>query len=379
MTVSYPSFAPEMSSRGGKATATRAAAAPPAPEPTATEQAIAASLPASPSEDEQAERLDRLEAHVALLQDSLHGTLSETLQQIQQQMQQQSQQIQQQFQNMQLLIAQRSPRLSRNASPVQLPAVPAASRPPQPNNPAKPTSESVSARIPELIPTSEASSPPPIATETLAGHEEWLKRVLSRESRDRTVPLPKKAAEPSPASNLFPNPAPPSQQFYQAPPIPFTLIPPAATGPGPPATTAPSLPPLPGPRLPNGHLDLDRLAKPRDGPVYRDTLALTEWIRQSWADVIAAEDLAHEEDLRTAKNAARPFITSVKFLSVSDPSTLKNLASVQAQLEAELSPYASWPVRVRLLFEEDFYLIQRFILLQRPTWLLVVEAILEIL
>jgi hypothetical protein len=351
-----------MAPRGGKApaaAATRSTAA------QAAEQQPADDIeppPRSPSDDlsDSFERLERLEAKVAKL--PTHADLQATLQEA---MALQQEAIATQFQQLQLLLANRSPRTSRHASPRQSPRaltsslqpISLAIQTPAPVPVPEPTSPAISSaqRSPNSLP--EKSLPPPapaVPNETILPP-----KPAPGMSRARPRPIPPAIVSPyttTPAIGAFSAPFPP----------PLSPIP-----------SRP--PPLPGPRLQNGHLDLDRLTQPRIGPIYEDTPALADWVRRSWADVIAADDLAYEADLRSAKNAARPFITSIKFASVSDPSTLKNLASVQAQLEAELTPYTSWPLRVRLLFEDDFYLIQQFILLQRPTWLLIVEAILEIL
>ena len=106
---------------------------------------------------------------------------------------------------------------------------------------------------------------------------------------------------------------------------------------------------LPGLRV-GEHLDLIALADPAI-PVqrYDDTLQLVQHVKALWGELVAEQDIAHEDEIRTIKNATKPFASTTQLASVNDPDILKSLATIQTQLLVEYTPQTTWPLRVHHL------------------------------
>ena len=100
-----------------------------------------------------------------------------------------------------------------------------------------------------------------------------------------------------------------------------------------------------------------------------------DWLRILWHEVLTPGQL----DATNIKNAAKPLRANlVPLKHLADPTNLSILRDIQSALEQECTPYTTWPQRVSQarLLQDEFRVVDNFVKMQKPTWPMLVEAIL---
>ncbi|POS81749.1 hypothetical protein EPUL_006141, partial [Erysiphe pulchra] len=124
-------------------------------------------------------------------------------------------------------------------------------------------------------------------------------------------------------------------------------------------------------RLPNGDFNLQI---PFHLPQART--AQEKRILEDWPEVVLPSQ-AHLYGATSHKN--RVTFAPGTFLSFADSKVLPTLVQVQDQLKTALIPYHLWPMRLVSIMNEDFQQVATWAKRGSPTWLDLIEAIIQVL